>query len=591
MESESLTFTLALIVASGIGCQWLSSLTRIPSILLLLLVGLLLGPISGFINPQMTFGSLLTPITSLSVAVILFEGGMSLSLREVKKIGLVINSLVTIGALVTIVTTFLLLYYAIGFTFEFSLLQSAILVITGPTVITPLLNYLHVKPKVRSILKWEGIIIDPIGAIAAVIIFEALLGRPGTATLEIVLFAVVNSITFGVLFGALGAWVIIYSLRRFWIPDNIHSPVTLMMLLFVYTAANMIHIDSGLIAVTVMGFILGNQRRVEVSHIIDFKENLTVILISFLFISLAGTIETDLLIEALDETTVLLLFLIFVVRPLSVFCSGAFWMVKPKEALFMCCLAPRGIVTAAVASLFGLELAKAGYAEGPYLTPITFGVIIGSVIFYSLFTPLAARYLGVAEETNKRVIIVGANALARAIGSILVKEGFDVQLIDPNFWKVVETKRSTLPVFRGTFLEYEKKFPEKLEATDLVLALTENNDINSLAMIHLRRHFDESKLYQLPDCVERIKESIMGQRLFGEKNDFSSLIELLEKGYIMKSTRLSVEFSFNDWKKKHGEEAILLFQIQRKGVLTPQTFDKPLLPKDSGKVIYLCKED
>ncbi len=591
MESHTITLALGIIVAAGIGCQWISALTRIPSILLLLLVGILLGPATGLINPNAVFGNMLGPITSLSVAVILFEGGMSLRLKEVKKYGIIVNSLVTVGATACVVSTFLLLYYIVGFSFEFSLLLSAILVITGPTVVTPMLNQLHVQPRVRSILKWEGIIIDPIGAIAAVIIFEALLGIPGHATIEVVLFAVVNSVTFGVLFGVIGAFIIIFSLRKFLIPDNIQSPVTLMMMLIVYTASDVIHMDSGLISVTVMGFILGNQQKTEVHRIINFKENLTVILISFLFISLAGTIETSLLIEAMDETLVLLLFLIFIARPLTVFCSGAFWKLERNEALFMCCIAPRGIVTAAMASLFGLELARSGYPEALYLTPITFGIIIGTVIFYSFFTPLAARFLGVSSATEKKVLIVGANAFARAVGRALVNEEFEVQLIDPNYWKVAETRRYTLPVFRGTFLEYEKKFPENIEATDLVLALTENNDINSLAMIHLRRHLDDSKLYQLSASTEKIQESLMGQHLFGENSDFSSLSKLIEEGYVVKCTKLSSNFTFENWKEKHEGNGTLLFQINRNGILMPQRLENPLIPKDSGKIIYLCKDD
>jgi NhaP-type Na+/H+ or K+/H+ antiporter len=590
MEGQSNTFILALIVTSGIACQWISALTRIPSILLLLLVGIFLGPISGFIQPEFIFGNLLSPITSLSVAVILFEGGMSLRIKEIKKYGLIINSLVTVGATACVVSTFLLLYYAIGFSFEFSILQSAILVITGPTVVTPILNHLHVRPRVQSILKWEGIIIDPIGAIATVIVFEALLGVPGHATLEVILFAVFNSLTFGVLFGALGAWVIIFSIRKFLILDSIQSPVTLMMLLLVFIASNMIHMDSGLIAVTVMGFILGNQQKIEVHKIINFKENLSVILISFLFISLAGTIETSLLIEAIDETVVLLIFLIVVARPLTVLCSGAFWKLERNEALFMCCIAPRGIVTAAIASLFGLELARSGYPEAMYLTPITFGIIIGTVIFYSLFTPIAARYLGVSSDSGKRVLIIGANSLARAIGTVLVKEEFDVQLIDPNYWKVAETRRSTLPVFRGTFLEYEKKVPDNIKMTDLILALTENNDINSLAMIHLRQHVDESKLFQLSVSTKKIQESLLGQCLFGAENNFSTLSQLIDKGYAIKSTKLSSTFSFQDWEKKHGGNAILLFQINKSGVISPQTDENPLAPKDSGKIIYFCND-
>lgn len=578
---------LALIMVSGIGCQWISAVTRFPSIFLLLLAGILLGPVTGLIDPDAIFGNMLTPITSLSVAIILFEGGLSLHLNEVKKIGLLINSLVTVGTAVSIIAIFLFLYYAVGYSFEFSLLESAILVITGPTVIAPVIDQIRLEPTLRSILKWEGIIVEPIGAIAAVIIFEGIIGKPGHDAFEIIFYAIAASLIFGVSLGIIGALVIIYSLKKYWIPASIHIPVILMMLFIVFTISNAIHTDLGLIAVTIMGFILGNQKKVEITHIVNFKESLSIILISILFISLSGTIKTDLLIAASDESIALLFFMILVVRPLAVFCSGAFWKLKLNEAFFMCCIAPRGIVTAAVASLFGLELEMAGYSEAYYLAPIAFGIIIGTVVFYSFFTPFSARFLGIELGWDKRILIIGANRVARAIGKVLLNEGYEVQLIDPNFRKVIATKRSLLPVFRGTFLEYETKFLEKIENIDVVFALTENNDINSLAIAHLRRYVDDSKLYQLSASTEKIQESLMGQRLFDEKHDFAALSALLAEGYRLKSTNLSPSFTLSDWEKKHQGKAFLLFQIGTYGELTPQTLNNPINPNNSGKIIYM----
>lgn len=587
MESSIIHYSLVIILIAGIGCQWVSSLTRIPSILLLLLVGVILGPISGVIQPDRIFGDLLSSIVSLSVAIILFEGGMSLNFRDIKDSGLVISNLVTFGAAASAISTFILLYYLLDYSFAFSLIQSVILVITGPTVVTPMLNQLHVKKKVRTILKWEGIVIDPIGAISAVIVLEALLRVPHHTTAREILLSIISSMTIGLSFGLLGAALLVFSIRKFLISDTIESPVTLMLLFAVYTLSNGIHLDSGLIAVTVMGFILGNQSKAEVHHILNFKESLTVILISFLFITLAGTINATLLWENAMGICLLLAFLIFVARPLTVLFSGAFWLVEPKEALFMCCIAPRGIVTAAMASLFSIELLKVGYEDAVLLTPVTFGVIVGSVVFYSLFTPLAARILGVSASTDKKVIIIGANTLAREIARILIKEEFELQLIDPDFWKVSATKRSDLPVFAGTFLEYTNKFLEEMDSTDLVLALTENDDINSLAILHFRRYFNDAQLYQLPTKGNKIKESQMGQQLFGTEHSFTSLTKQIAEGSLLKSTRLTKNFTFKEWQEKHESKATLLFEIKKGGRLAPQTDTHPLSPKDSGKIIYL----
>ncbi|MEC7838700.1 MAG: cation:proton antiporter [Chlamydiota bacterium] len=590
METDSHTTALTLLIVLGIASKWLSTLLRIPSILLLLIVGILIGPVFGIINPEKLLGNLLVPITSLSVAIILFEGGMSLRFRQIHQVKHIVNNIVTLGAFAGFIATYLFMYYLLGFSNTFSLLQSAILVITGPTVVTPMLNDLHVKPRIRAILKWEGIIIDPIGAIAAVIIFEGLLASPEHGPFEVVFQGFAFSFISGILIGGAGAAIIYYSIKKFWIPANLHSPVTLMMLFLVLATSNYFQADSGLISVTLMGLILGNQRKVKIAHITDFKENLSLILISFLFITLAGIIDSQLLIDTAKYNICIVLFLIFIARPLTVLFSGAFQTLEKKEALFMCCIAPRGIVTAVIASLFGLELSKVGYAQAELFAPITFGVIVGTVTFYSIFTPLAARFLNVSASTDRKVLIVGANSLARAIGWALQKEDFEVQLIEPNFWKFAESKKSSIPVYRGTFLAYENEYQEEIGNNDLLLAMTENDDVNSLAVIHLRSHFDESQLFQLGTKTEKIQKAHMGRHIFSKDCSSERLLGLIDEGYHIKATNLSQEFGFEEWLNKHGDTVILLFHIRKNGELIPNTEEVPLTPKNSGKIIYLTKE-
>jgi NhaP-type Na+/H+ or K+/H+ antiporter len=591
MANEETTIALSSIIVLGILTQWVSSILKIPSILLLLIVGVLTGPMLGFIDPGKVLGNLLIPITSLSMAIILFEGGLSLRLRETKEIGHVIRNIVSLGAAAGFFAIYCFLYYGLNFSATFSLVESAILLISGPTVVIPLLNHLHVKQPVRSILKWEGIMIDPIGALTAVIIYEGLVAGSEHAVAETIVYGIFTSVAIGILLGSLGALFLLYCLRRFWIPDVLHSPMTLMIVLFVFMVSNALYSEAGLLSVTLMALILANQSKTKISHIIDFKENLSLILISFLFITLAGNIDLERIKESAWICTLLVLFLVVVVRPLTVFFSGAFTSLPKNQALFMCFLAPKGIVTGIMASLLGFKLGQIGYADAMYFAPITFGVIVGTVTIYSIFTPLASRLLNVSANEETGVLIIGANLLAREVGKALMNAGADIQLIDANYWKVAETKKSTLPVYRGTFLAFEKENLEKLDQMSLMLAMTENDDVNSLAVIHLQSHFNVSQLFQLPTNTTKIEESLMGQQLFNDQSDYNTLSRLLEDGYIIKTTNLSPEFTFEDWKEKYkNQQAALLFHVQSSGKIVPQTKGSDLIPVSKGKIIFICEK-
>lgn len=584
------TVQLTAILFLGIFTKWISTAARIPSILLLLIVGVAAGPITGLINPGETLGELLIPITSLSVAIILFEGGLSLKFQDIKSVHQLIRNLVTFGAAAGFFATFLFLHFALGFETPFSLLLSAILMITGPTVITPLLHHLHIKQPVRSTLKWEGIVIDPVGALTAVILFEAILHQAESSFWGVIGSTLLKAAAIGLFFGGLGALIIYYSMKRFWIPDPLHSPVTLVIMLLMFTCSNLLQEDSGLLSVTIMGIALANQYKVMVSHIIDFKENLRVILISFLFIVLAGMMDLRSILETAEISALIFLFLIFIARPLGVFFSGAFFTLPVNQALFMCFLAPRGIVCAVIASLFGLRLTEIGYADAELLMPVTFAIIGGTVTFYSIAAPIAAKLLGVSTLDEKGILIMGANPLARAIGSVLQDEGFDVQHIDPHYQKAADTKKSLLKVFTGTFLEYEKEHLDQFDEMSMFLAMTENNDINSMAVSHMRSHFDESALFQLPTNTKKIRESLMGQQLFSNPYDYETLSHLLAKGAVIKATQLTPEFTYDDWKETYQEKnAILLFYINSSGTLIPQTKDSPLEPTSSGKLIFMSE--
>ena len=338
-----------------------------------------------------------------------------------------------------------------------------------------------------------------------------------------------------------------------------------------------------------MGLILANQAQTQVRKIADFKENLKTILIGFLFITLAAAINLQTLKESLPESLALLAFLIFVARPVSVLASTLFSSLTWKEILFMSFMAPRGIIAAAIAALFGLLLAGIDYQHAHYFAPMTFTIISGTVIFYSIFTPFLAKYLKISSIPDQGVLIIGANPLARKIGEALFNEKFKVQLIDIDYWKVSETKQYPMPVYYGPFVTFESMNPDGLEEIGKLLALTGRDDVNSLAVNHFDSYFDDANTYQLQTRTNKIPKRLMGRVLFGEEYTYDQLSELLEEGYVIKTTKLSPEFTYADWQERYPMDAIPLFFIRRSGVLSPVTEITAIPSKGEGKVIFMTK--
>ncbi len=312
---------LALIIFFGILAQWVSWRFRLPSILLLLIAGFIAGPISGLIIPDDYFGELLFPIVSISVAVILFEGGLSLKLSELRSVGKVVVRLITIGISLTWILTTAAAYYLLGLNFSLSVLLGAILVVTGPTVIMPILR--HVKPnhQINSMLKWEGIINDPIGAVLSILVFEVIIASGITEAGTTLIFGVIKTILLSGVVGLSCGYLILLSIKHKLIPDFLHNSISLALVISVFAMANLIQKESGLFAVTIMGVFLANQKTVNVKHIIDFKENLRVILISFLFIILSARLKIADLQMLNVNSFIFVAALMLVIRPVSVYAS------------------------------------------------------------------------------------------------------------------------------------------------------------------------------------------------------------------------------------------------------------------------------
>lgn len=592
----TLGITLAAVFLLGIGAQWIAWRIRTPAILLLLFFGLCAGPFTGFMKPDEVFGQeLLLQIVQFSVGIILFEGGMSLKFNEVRKIGGTIFSLVILGMLVSWGISTLSAHYILDFGWPLSSLIGAVLVVTGPTVVGPLLRIVRPKKTIASVLKWEGIAIDPVGVLLAVLVFEVCFGSHA-ASPSGVATAVFSTLGIGFGLGLGLAAVLVIFLRRFWIPEFLHSPFILMTVIGSFTASNMLQHESGLLTVTVMGVALANQKWVNVEHVLEFKENLQVLLISSLFILLAARIELATLQKIGSQSILFLLVLIIIGRPLSVFISTIFSQLKLSEKTLLACLAPRGIVAAASASVFALRLEEINHPDASLFVPNVFLVIVGTVLIYGMTALPLARKLKLTDSNPQGILFVGATRFVIDFAEVLKGKGISVLVIDTNWGHVRRAKAKGIPVIQGNILTEKALEDADLEGIGKIFAMTPNNEVNSLALVQHGPQFTNERSYHLSASTRlngdrghesELSENLTKRTLFGQQYTYTELDEIIHDDGKIKATNISKEFTYDQFKEQYGDRAILLAVLTEAKVLSPVTVDYQPKPKPGDVVINL----
>ncbi len=580
----------------GIGAQWLAWRLKLPSILLLLLAGFVVGPFTGnaLLDPDELLGEELHHIVSLAVAVILFEGGLTLHLRELRGSGWAVTSLILIGPVITMSVVTVLARWTLGFEWESSMLLGAILVVTGPTVIGPLLRHVRPSGVVGKVVRWEGIVTDPIGAIVAVLVFQAFLH--GEAERGLATRGLARAIGAGGGFGLVGGLVTVFLLKRRLVPDFLHAPVTMALAVLAYVGANNVQGEAGLLAVTLMGMLLANQSRVVVDHILEFKENLRVILIGLLFILLAARLPMKEFQEIDLRSVTFLALLIFVSRPLTVFLSTIGTGLTWREKVFVSWMAPRGIVAAAVASLFALDLDPARFPlAAARLVPVVFLVIIGTVLVYGLTAAPLARRLGLAKQLTQGVLFVGAHAWARELARALVVSDIDVILADTNHKNVQTARIEGLNAHYGNVLTEDFEHDVPIESLGFMVAVTHSDEVNALACIKFgsllgRNHVFQLTTDQAQSGSDALPAHMRGAALFSGEADYFYIERRLREGAIVKRTRLSEEFGYQDFRAlyEQPEAPVLpLFLIDAQGRLTICSPQEKLDPQPGDLLIAL----
>lgn len=588
--------SLSIIGLAAFLCQWFAWWVKLPAILFLLLTGIVLGPLLGWLDPDRLFGELLMSIVSLSVSIVLFEGSLTLKYHEIKELQKVVRNMLTVGVGFVWLITALAAWYFLGFDWKLSLLFGAIMVVTGPTVIVPMLRSVRPNARISSVLRWEGIMIDPLGAILGVLVFELLIsGQSHDIVDTLMMFS--RTLLVGLVSGASGGYFFGLLLRHHLLPEYLHNVAALTLVFAFFELANELSGESGLLTVTVMGIWLANMKGVSVDGILDFKESLSVLLISGLFIILAARLELD-QFRALGLGAVgVFLVIQFVARPVKVFVSSYGSTLSWQEKATIAWIGPRGIVAAAISAPFAMRMQQNGFEQASLLVPLVFAIIIGTVVLQSASAKFIAKYLGVAEPDNNGFLIIGANPVARLIAKVLKENGVRTRLADSNWDNVSAARMLGLDTYYGNAVsEHADRY---LDLTGLgnMLALTPQNELNSLACLHYQSEFGVRNVYTLATGKEhvylktRVRVRAHARVLFGEAVTFAKLASLIGRGATLHNTSLTENFDYAAYQKTYGLRAIPLFALTDKKELLCFTMDQRLKPEPGWAVLALvCPE-
>ncbi|MCR9634999.1 cation:proton antiporter [Vibrio alginolyticus] len=596
MQVGNEALVLSAVGVIGLGCQWLAWRLRLPAILFLLLAGLIVGPFMQWLNPDEILGNLLFPLVSLAVAVILFEGSLTLNFKEIRGVSGSVWSIVSIGAIISWAATSIATHYFLGFTWELAMLFGSLTVVTGPTVIVPLLRTVRPNSTLANILRWEGILIDPLGALFVVMVYEFIVSHSAINSVEV--FGTIIAV--GVMLGAASGYAVATIMRRSWLPEYLQPFAVLMVVLGVFSVSNHIESEAGLLTVTVMGMWLANAKDINIQQILHFKEHLTILLITGLFIFLAARISLDDFAALGSGALLLFVFMQLVSRPLSIFLSTFRSNLRLKDKLFLSWVAPRGIVAASISSLFAIKLTEYGIDEAILLVPMTFMVIIGTVVLQSATARPVALTLGVAEPAPRGFLLIGANRVAREIGQALSRYDRRVLMTDSNWEYISQVRMLGLDYYYGNPISSHADDNLNLIGIGQVVALTPDQHFNIMACMQFVDEFGEDKVH----CLQKVKtnsngsekhsvaQEYHGKLLMGGNVSYTQLASMLSRGAEVKHTKLSDNFTYQDYLAHHkGSSVVPLFHVEEKGKIQfcddPEQFE----PTTTSTIVSLILSD
>ncbi|MFI2812498.1 MULTISPECIES: sodium:proton antiporter [unclassified Microbulbifer] len=586
---------MALLVMVGIvsiACQYLAFMLKLPAILPLLLAGIALGPLTGVLDPDALFGDLLFPLVALAVAIILFEGALTLKFSDLAGHGVMVRNLCTLGALVTWLIATPAAYYVLGMPMQLAALFGAIVTVTGPTVIVPMLRTVRPNARISNILRWEGIVIDPIGALLAVLVYEYVVAAQGAFEHTLVTFLKVVAIGFGL--GSLMGYLLGTVLKKNWIPHYLRNTAVLTLMLGAYAASDLMTHESGLLTVTVMGIWMANMKGLDVDDILEFKETLSVLLISALFILLAARVELSAVVQLGWGAVLVLVAIMFIARPLSVFLSSPGSGLNWCELAMLSWIAPRGIVAAAVSALFALKLDTLGLPKSELLVPMVFLVIIVTVVLQSLTSKPIAKLLDVRAPYPNGYLLFGGGKFARLLAKDLLEKEIPVIIADTNWDAIREARMENIPTYYGNPISEHASTTMDLSPVGKVLVLSPYKQLNPLVTYHFEHVLGKGSVLGLGQGTEegrashRVSEEYAKKlELFAENATYSRLASLVAKGATIRTTRLTESFTLDDYGETYGNRATRLYVVDPQGRVHINTVSHEFALKADWQVVSL----
>ncbi|NKI34961.1 sodium:proton antiporter [Wenzhouxiangella sp. XN79A] len=593
---ETATLTLV-ILAAGLASQWLAWRLRLPAIVVLIAAGLVLGPALGIVEFSMT-GDELTSMIGLGVAIILFEGGMDLKLGEFRRVGHGIGRLTLIAPPIAMILGALAAHYVGGISWPVAWVLGAILVVTGPTVIAPLLRQARLNNRSASLLKWEGIVNDPVGVLLAVLAFQYFTVEG--ETLAETAFALGSALVVAGGLGAAAGWITGLAFQRGWVPEHLKPPLLMVLVLVVFEAGNAYQYEAGLLSVTVMGVVLGNLPLGERAELQRFKENLTIILLSVLFIVIPSQLTLDSLAMIDLRIVLLLLVVLFVLRPVTILLSTIGAPIQRNDRWLLAWIAPRGIVAAATAGIFGPDLVAAGHADAELLLPVVFAVILITVLAHGLTLGWLGQKLDLAAKHANGLLIVGASRWSVALASTLKQHEYEAMIVDGSFRRLREARMEGIETYYGEILSEHAELELEDQHLGHLLCATDNDFYNALVCKALGHEFGRHRTFQLATHEDGDHESRQlnveqrGQIAFDGEARFETLVDRLDAGWTIQTTRLTDEYGLDDFVDRMGEPVddwLLLGALGPDGQLRLYSDEQAFEPSAGWTVLYFAPDD
>lgn len=587
----SMLIVIMLIGLLGIGSQWIAWKYSLPAIVIMSIAGLLVGPVFGLMNPEESFGTLYDPIISVAVAIILFEGSLNLKIKELSGLGRPIFRIATIGAFIAWILGSLTAHYMAGLSWEVAFVIGGLFIVTGPTVIMPLLRQSKLKARPAKILKWEGIIVDPIGVLLAVFAFEIItfftMDDKSIANLMFFFMIALFSMFYGWFCGRAIGWMFEGGLT----PEFLKSPIVVAAVLLCFAIPAEFVQGAGLLSVTAMGMTLANIGTSSLEDFQHFKENVSILLISAIFIMLASSLQMETIIQIFQPNIIgYVLLMMFVVRPLSIFVSTIKTDLTLQERTLIGWIAPRGIVALTVSSYFAVILLDAGFADAEILTTLTFGLVIFTVVAHGFTISPLAKKLGLSLEGNPGVILVGSNPFTVELAKSFEKLNYPSMIVDSSFSNLRFARNAGVDFYHGELLSEQTEYNLDTIPYDFIITATPQHSYNALICTAFLPEYGRMNVFKLDaNNVEdtAIVDRVGGRSLCKEEITLNEFNDKTNNGFTFTQTTLTEQFDYDEYKKEKDERSVFVYFIKPSGQLYFYATDMRVSPQVGDIIVSL----